>query len=170
LARGFLRWLDETDGLDGALWFDFRDIRSAEYVLNRTGEKLCGRDFGAQPNKLDLLTDKLRQSRVLMVWDNFESAAENLTSDDRDELGRFLDAIRGTRGKVIITSRSQELWLGPTLRFELPLPGLEGEERWEYCGSILRELGVKVDRDAPKLKELNGRNRVEWIPRLLRIL
>ena len=45
--------------------------------------------------------------RVLMVWDNFESAAANLTSEDRAELGRFLDAIRGGRGKVIITSRSR---------------------------------------------------------------
>ena len=128
LARGFLRWLDETGGLDGALWFDFRDIRTAEYVLNRTGETFYGENFGAQPNKLDLLADALRQLRVLMVWDNFESAAENLTGDDRDELGRFLDAIRGTRGKVIMTSRSQEEWLGPTRRFELPLsrPGGRG--------------------------------------------
>lgn len=38
LARGFLRWLDDTGGLDEALWFDFRDIRTAEYVLNRTGD------------------------------------------------------------------------------------------------------------------------------------
>jgi hypothetical protein len=154
LARGFLRWLDETGGLDGALWFDFRDIHSAEYVFNRTGEKFCGKDFGAQANKLELLARALGQARVLMVWDNFESAAENLPSNDREELGRFLDAIRGTRGKVIMTSRSQEQWLDESMRFELPLRGLEGEERWEYCEIILRELGLKVNRDDPALKEL----------------
>ena len=154
LARGFLRGLDETGGLDDALWFDFRDIRTAEYVLNRTGEAFYGENFGAQKNKVELLAQAFSQVRVMVVWDNFESAAENLPSNDRDELGRFLDAIRGTRGKVIITSRSQEPWLGPTRRFELPLRGLEGEERWEYCEIILRELGVKVNRDDPALKEL----------------
>jgi len=154
LARGFLRWLDDTGGLDGALWFDFRDIRTAEYVLNRTGEAFYGENFGAQRNKLDLLADKLRQYRVLMVWDNFESAAENLPGQDREELGRFLDAIRGTRGKVIMTSRSPEPWLGPTRRIELRLSGLEGEERWEYCEIILRDLGLEEHLKDPELKKL----------------
>src|ERR1019366_9333866 len=134
--------------------FDFRDIRTAEYVLNRTGEEFYGENFGAQKNKLELLAHALGQVRVLMVWDNFESAADNLTDQDRDELGRFLDAIRGMRGKVIMTSRSPEPWLGPTRRFDLPLSGLEGEERWEYCETILRELGLVVDRNDPALKGL----------------
>jgi hypothetical protein len=97
LARGFLRWLDETGGLDGALWFDFREIRTAEYVFNRTGEMFYGENFGAASDKLDLLARALKQYRVLLVWDNFESAAANLPSEDRMELGRLLDAIRGTR-------------------------------------------------------------------------
>ena len=53
----------------------------------------------------------------------------------------------GGRGKAIITSRSPEEWLGATRRFELKLGGLDGEERWEYCEIILRELGLKVDRN-----------------------
>jgi tetratricopeptide (TPR) repeat protein len=154
LARGFLRWLDETGGLDGALWFDFRDIRTAEYVLNRTGEMFYGENFGVASKKFDMLADALRQHSVLMVWDNFESTAEKFPSNDRDELGRFLDAIRGTPSKVIMTSRSPEPWLGPTRRVELRLSGLEGEERSEYCETILRELGLKVDRDDPELNEL----------------
>ncbi len=151
LARGFLRWLDETGGLDGALWFDFRDIRSAEYVINRTGEAFYGENFGIAPNKLELLAAALEKPRFLIVWDNFESAAPNLTEEDRNELGRFLDAIRGKRGKVIITSRSTEEWLGPTRRFELKLGGLDGEERWEYCETIIQDLGLKVNRNDPRL-------------------
>src|SRR5262249_9859696 len=107
LARGFLRWLDETGGLDGALWFDFRDIRTAEYVVNRTGEALCGQNFGAATNKLAPLGRALRERRILIVWDNFESAATNLTGEDRAELGRFLHEIHGGRGKGIITRRSR---------------------------------------------------------------
>jgi tetratricopeptide (TPR) repeat protein len=154
LARGFLRWLDDTGGLDGALWFDFRDIRTAGYVINRTGEEFYGENFRLAPNKLELLSKALSERRVLMVWDNFESAAANLTTEDRAELGRFLDAIRGCRGKVIVTSRSREEWLKPEWRFELSLPGLDGEERWEYCETILRELGLKVNRDDPELIKL----------------
>jgi hypothetical protein len=157
LARGFLRWLDDTGGLDGALWFDFRAIRTGEYVLNRTGESFYGENFSAQKNKIELLANALYQYRVLMVWDNFESAAQNLSTEDRQELGRFLDAIRGTRGKVIMTSRSEEDWMRPEQRVKVPrgsLGGLEGEERWEYCEIILRELGLKVNRNDPALKQL----------------
>jgi tetratricopeptide (TPR) repeat protein len=154
LARGFLRWLDDTGGLDAALWFDFRDIRTAEYVINRTGEAFYGENFSVAKNKLELLARALGESRVLIVWDNFESTESNLTFEDRAELGRFLDAIRGGRGKVIITSRSREEWLGPPRRFELPLRGLDGEERWEYCDVILCELGLKVDRNDPELSGL----------------
>jgi len=154
LARGLLRWLDDTGGLDGALWFDFRNIRTAEFVVHQTGEAFYGENFRLAPNKLELLADALRERRVLMVWDNFESAATNLTAEDRGELGRFLDAIRGTHGKVIITSRSREEWLKPSQRFELDLRGLDGEERWEFCDVILRELGRQVNRDDPELSKL----------------
>ena len=154
LARGFLRWLDETGGLDAALWFDFRDIRSAEYVLNRTGQLFYGENFGVAPDKLGLLANAMRQLRVVIVWDNFESATQNLTGEDRTELGQFLDAIRGTRGKVIITSRSTEDWLGPPRRYKLTLGGLHGEERWEYCESVLTGLGLKVNRDDSNLTKL----------------
>jgi tetratricopeptide (TPR) repeat protein len=156
LARGFLRWLDETGGLDDALWFDFRDIRSAQHVINRTGEAFYGANFGVAANKLELIARALRKRRVVMVWDNFESAAQNLRGVDRDELGRFLDAIRGARGKVIMTSRSREEWLTPQQRFEVRLGGLDREERWEYCEKILSEIGLasKVNRDDSELRDL----------------
>jgi tRNA A37 threonylcarbamoyladenosine biosynthesis protein TsaE len=41
LARGFLRWLQETGGLRRPpFWFSFAELRSAEYVFNRLGEAL----------------------------------------------------------------------------------------------------------------------------------
>jgi len=157
LARGFLRWLDDTGGLDGALWFDFREIRTAEYVINSTGQMFYGETFRLAPNKLELVGDAFRERRVLVVWDNFESAAANLTNEDRSELGRFLAAIRGGRGKVVITSRSIEAWLDPSLRYPLPMFGLDGEERWEYCDIILHELKLEVNRDDPDLSRLMNR-------------
>jgi tetratricopeptide (TPR) repeat protein len=158
LACGFLRWLNKTGGLDGALWFDFRDIRTAESVINRTGERFYGEQFSAAPNKLELLAEALDQERVLMVWDNFDAASQNIRDPElngfRAELGLFLDAIRGRLGKVIITSRSREEWLGADRRFELRLTGLVGEECWEYCEAILHDLGPKVNQNDPELKSL----------------
>ena len=41
LARGFIQWLDSTGGLgEGCIWFDFREIRGAEYVFNHLGKTL----------------------------------------------------------------------------------------------------------------------------------
>src|ERR1035441_8854973 len=41
LARGFVSWLEDTNGLGGGdFWLDFRGIRSAEYVLNTIGTTL----------------------------------------------------------------------------------------------------------------------------------
>jgi CHAT domain-containing protein len=170
LARGFGRWLEDTNGLgDGAFWLDFREIRSAEFVLNSLGMRLFGANFGSAPveARLDALVKAFHERRFLIVWDNFESASgipgtsvtPNLTGEDRTLLVRFLEGLRGGATKVLITSRSEEEWLG-SRRFRLILQGLDGEERWEYCESILRDLGLTVDRDdqafAELMKQLGG--------------
>ena len=157
LARGFLQWLHATDGLgNGCFWFTFQDIRSAEYVLNRMGEALFGPPFIAAEmgQKLDALAEVFRENRFLIVWDNFEvvrgipgtSIAATLSSDDQALLKTFLAKLRGGETKVIITSRSDEDWLEVTNRYEIPLGGLQGEERWDYCEVILRDLGLTIDR------------------------
>ncbi|WP_114211164.1 CHAT domain-containing protein [Acidisarcina polymorpha] len=165
LAKGFLQWLDSTGGLgNGCFWFSFEEIRSAEYVFNRLGEALFGGQFAASPaeQKIRALGDRFRRHRFVIVWDNFESAAgipdtavtENLTDADRQLLALFLDELRGGASKVLITSRSTEEWLGSHRRFLLRLGGLDGEERWEYCDAILRDLGLTIDREDAKLVEL----------------
>ena len=165
LARGFLQWLDSTEGLgEGCFWFSFREIRSAEYVLNRLGEAICGPQFAteATEKKLNDLGQALRERRFLTVWDNFESASgipgtvvtADLSESDRRLLALFLDKVRGGQSKVIITSRSPEDWLTPQRRFLLPLGGLEGEERWEFCEVIVKDLGLRVNREDESLVEL----------------
>ena len=166
LARGFLEWLDQTNGLgEGAFWFTFQEIRSAEYVFNRMGEALFGGQFGAlaMDQKIDALTKVFVEKRFVIVWDNFEVAkgipntavSANLSEDDRELLKRFLDKLRGGASKVIITSRSSEDWLGGTeQRFRLRLGGLDGEERWEYCTAVLRDLGRKINRQDEDLAGL----------------
>jgi tetratricopeptide (TPR) repeat protein len=165
LARGFLQWLDQTGGLEyPPFWFSFQEIRSAEYVFNRMGEALFGGDFPtlAMERKIEALAGALREHRLLIVWDNFESAAgiagtavsATLPEADRELLAQFLGELRGGATKVIITSRSPEDWLGPQRRFLLPLGGLDREERWEYCNAILHDLGSRINRNDKDLVEL----------------
>jgi tetratricopeptide (TPR) repeat protein len=165
IARGFLQWLDATGGLDyPPFWLGFQEIRSAEYVFNQIGIPLFGANFGSLPpgERLKVLTQALRQNRFLIVWDNFESAAgiagtavsANLPVEDRGLLAEFLNRLRGGETKVLITSRSSEDWLGPEKRFLLPIGGFDGEERWEYCEAVLRNLGLMIDRKDKNLVEL----------------
>ncbi len=165
LARGFLAWLEATNGLgERAFWFNFQEIRSAEYVFNRLGEALFGPQFGALAidQKIEGLAKVFREKRFVIVWDNFEVAkgvpntpvTANLSAEDRGLLASFLDKLRGGASKVIITSRSPERWLRADQCFRLPLGGLDGEERWEYCAAVLRDLGKPIDWSDKDLVEL----------------
>jgi tetratricopeptide (TPR) repeat protein len=165
LARGFLQWLRQTEGLGaGCLWFTFNDIHTAEYVLNGVGTAISDSRFITldTEQKLTALGQILRENRLILIWDNFESASGNeaagihplLRPDDLQLLRRFLQALQGGRSKVLITSRSEEAWLPVPLRYKLPLGGLTGESRWEFCTAILRNLGIQTNREDPDLAGL----------------
>src|ERR1035441_1203226 len=75
LARGFVSWLEDTNGLGGgAFWLDFLGIRSAEYVLNTIGTTLFGPNFGSAgvEARLKTLVQALRGRRSVIVWDIFK--------------------------------------------------------------------------------------------------
>ncbi len=122
LARGFLKWLNDTEGMAGCFWLTFIDIRSAEYVINAVGSGIFGTDFlvGSMEEKIGALANVLKKNRFVIVWDNFEVVAgipdshvsANLSAEDRNILLSLLKKIRGGESKVIITSRSEEGWLG----------------------------------------------------------
>ncbi len=179
LAKGYLHWLQQTNGLGsaedhglfaGVFWFGFDDIRTAEFLINRLVESLFGHDATAQPmeEKQAALIDALREHPMLIIWDNFESAAgipdtevtPLLSDEDRQQLKTLLKKLRGGKSKILITSRSSESWLTPTEAYRLPLGGLSGEERWEYCNAVVRDLGLRIQRDdthyAELMDELDG--------------
>ena len=165
LCRGLLQWLAATSGLgQGCFWFTFQDIRSAEFVFNQMVGALFGTNALAAglDEKIEALTGVFRQHRFLIVWDNFEvvcgipgtSVAATLSAEDRQRLLGFLRGLRGGASKVLVTSRSEEEWLDAAHYYKLSIGGLEGEERWEYCDAIVRDLGLAVDRAHPDWKEL----------------
>ena len=174
LARGFIHWLLQTDGVQAehVFWFRFADdVRTAEYVFNRLGERFFGDKFLMleTARKREALTSALREHPLLIVWDNFEvvrgidfgegssaggSVHAAMDAAQHDELKQFLAGLRGGKTRVLITSRSDEAWLGATNRFHIPLGGLKGEELWDYCTAILRDFNFKVDRNDPELTRL----------------
>ncbi|MFN8709824.1 MAG: hypothetical protein ACK50J_24395, partial [Planctomyces sp.] len=165
LCRGFIDWLVKTNGLPkGCFWLSFQEIRSAEFVINHLVGTLFGTNALAAPidQKLGALTRTLRENQYLIVWDNFEvvcgSAADghasNLTEAIPKILADLLQGLRGGKTKVLITSRSSEDWLPPTDCFRIPIRGLAGEERWEFCDAIVRDFGLKVDRNQNDWKKL----------------
>ena len=157
LAKGFLYWLSRTGGLRGEVfWFNFQEIHSAEYVINQMLDKLVDTSaLAMQPEeKQKILTRLLRENPCVLIWDNFESVSgiegteihPQLGTEDRNILAKLLKELRGGSTKVMITSRSKEIWLPIQSCYRLPLEGLTGEDLWEYCNAVVRDLGLKVDR------------------------
>ncbi|MDE6641897.1 MAG: CHAT domain-containing protein, partial [Acetatifactor sp.] len=157
LAKGFLRWLGQSGGLRGdVFWFNFQEIHSAEYVINQLLDKLADTSVLARPTeeKQKILTQLLSDKPCLLVWDNFESASgiegteiqPQLSTEDRDILARLLKGLRKGKTKVLLTSRSEEAWLPVPSCYRLPLGGLAGEDLWEYCNAVVRDLGLTLDR------------------------
>jgi len=78
LAKGFLRWQKNTGGQwDHVFWFDFQEIHSAEYIVDRLAGELIDTSVMAKPmeEKLEELARQLRDRPCLVIWDNFESAS-----------------------------------------------------------------------------------------------
>ena len=158
LARGFLHWLRSTGGLQGRVfWFNFQEIHSAEYVVNELVRELADTSHGALPmeQKLETITGILREQPHLLVWDNLESASgivgtevqAQLPPEDLALLRRLLKRLRGGKTKALLTSRKEETqWLPLPTCFRVCLGGLEGEELWEYCNAVVRDLGLTLDR------------------------
>jgi hypothetical protein len=168
LARGYIEWLAHTRGLpQRVIWQDMTDVRAFDYLRNRLMEELFGTNAMALPDaqKWPALMQTLRENAVLIVWDNFESASGMadvtdgntapkeidlaMPPEQRQELLQWLVQLRGGKSRVLITSRSNEQWLGTTACFRLALGGLQGEERQELARAILADQGLKLDpRDA----------------------
>ena len=165
LAQGFLQWLQQTNGLkSGVFWFRFDNIHSIEFIINQMVAKLFDTAALAASleQKLDKLSDEFKQHPFILVWDNFESASgiegtevSPLLSDaDRDHLKAFLHQLRGGQTRIIITSRSTEAWLSATECYRVPLGGLQGEECWQYCNAVVRDLGLTLDRSDKTYRDL----------------
>ena len=162
LAKGFARWWRATGGVDDpnlVFWHSF-EPGVASFGLNGVitglGLAVFGEDFARQdsPERLAQVKRLLMQHRVLLVWDNFETVREmpdptgaTLPLDDAGcaQLREFLDWMQNhSSSVVIITSRTQENWLGQVGRIETG--GLNRAEAAEYADYLLSPFPAARER------------------------
>lgn len=143
-AAEFARWYSLTGGVDGPVLFTtFERYLPLPRVLDRIGQIFGPALEGAGVHWLALddatrrqvALQVLAQVPVLWIWDNVEPVAgfpagteSAWSTEEQEELLGFLRALRGTKAKVLLTSRRDEQpWLGdlPTRIAVPPMPMTE---------------------------------------------
>jgi tetratricopeptide (TPR) repeat protein len=171
LAKGFARWLRDSGGLDNPSWVFFHSFEPGiasfglDGVVASVGLRLFGPDFarhGTEERRHAVL-EALRQHRILLVWDNFETvyslpdpmrATPPLDEAQQQLVRSFLaEVVREARGGVIVTSRSPEDWLGDVHRIEIG--GLDRQDANELVETLLAPLPrARERRNDPAYAEL----------------
>ena len=164
LAFGFARWYAETGGCPGGVFAtSFKEKADFGQVIGSIVG--YGTDFSRLPEEeqWERLLGYLRSNPCLLIWDNFESVAgypegaEPLaTKEERDELSRFLKALRGGKSRVLITTRKpDEDWLRIAYKL-VEMIGLTDRDAGQLAKVILGTVGRRPEdfRDDPEYAEL----------------
>ncbi|OYD94796.1 hypothetical protein CDG76_15535 [Nostoc sp. 'Peltigera membranacea cyanobiont' 210A] len=152
LAAGFARWLNDTQGRTGGMFFtSFEQGAGLSQVINQIGRALGGERFSQMmpEQQEDVVRQYLQTNPCLLIWDNFEPVngfptgnEPLLSGEERNKLKRFLKELRGGNSWVLITSRREEPWLdcGYSL---INLRGLSSSDAAELAAKILQTVGVE---------------------------
>ena len=151
LAGGFARWLGDTQGRTGGVFFtSFERGAGLSQVVNQIGRALGGEKFSSLSSEKQqaVVRQHLQTNPCLLIWDNFEPVngfpqgnQPLVPAAERESLKQFLKQLRGGNSWVLITSRREENWLdcGYALR---ELKGLVQPDAEELAARILQEAGV----------------------------
>ncbi|WP_335581497.1 CHAT domain-containing protein [Streptomyces sp. KLMMK] len=166
LAKAFGRWWRDTGGVgrpEWVIWHSFEPGVASfglDGVVSAIGLRAYGADFARQntDTRRELVRDLLREHRLLVVWDNFESVASMPDPDGatapldeaaRGELKDFLaEVAAGGRSVVLVTSRTPEHWLGDLRR--VTVGGLSHDEAVEYADHVLQPFPAAAPRRADR--------------------
>jgi tetratricopeptide (TPR) repeat protein len=171
LAKAFGRWLRDTGGVDRPDLVIFQSFEPGvasfglDGIVAQVGLHCFGPDFAQldADGRRKAVERVLQEHRLLLIWDNFESvhsmpapatATPPLTDEECDRIRDFLQLLaRSGRSAVIVTSRSDEAWLGDLRRIELG--GLTPDEAIEYADQCLAAYPSTIARRArPAFAEL----------------
>jgi tetratricopeptide (TPR) repeat protein len=156
LAKAFGRWWQATGGVENPAWVFFHSFEPGvasfglDGVITAIGLQLFGADFIGRTRdaaeRSGLILQLLRERRMLLIWDNFESVRElpdptgatpPLDAVEQQCMRAFLAAVaQDGQSGVIVTSRTPETWLGDVRRVELG--GLTPSEAAEMAEDVLR--------------------------------
>jgi tetratricopeptide (TPR) repeat protein len=166
LAKAFGRWWAETGGVDhpaGVIVSSFEPGIASfglDGVLSEVGLRVLSPDCARlDPAARRVAVERLlAKHRLLLIWDNFETAhslpdrtgaMESLDAAARAELKGFVERLRATgSSSLLITSRSDEAWLGPLTRVEVG--GLTGDEAIEYAELLVGDRPAASARRATR--------------------
>ena len=167
LAYGFARWFAETGGCPGGVFVSsFKGGGNMEGVLGDIlGRATDWSRYTKEEQKKEAIR-LLRENPCHLIWDNFETVSgypegtEPLSTEkERAELAEFLQALRGSKSRVLITTRKQEeKWLGVVYSL-IELKGLAYPDAVLLANRILRTIDrqpddFKGDENYPKLLRL----------------
>ena len=158
LAKAFARWWRRTGGVDRPEWIFWHSFEPGaasfglDGVINEIGLAILGPDFAQRDarDRLLVIERMLSEKRLLLIWDNFETVASMpgsaaLSEADRAEFRNFLARTAAdSKGLVIITSRTQEPWLGEIGR--IAVGGLTDEDAIEYADQLLASRPAAASR------------------------
>jgi len=141
LVKGFLQWLEKTNGLEKVFWLDLNDSFGAIKFI----------DSLLETDKMTLNPkQKLKNRHCVIVLDNFHLLSETSVLDDDIQLiNKFLQYLHGGKTKLLIISRSPERWLKYDRQgisdycCAVPTAGLRGDEIWQYCDVVLDDPLIK---------------------------
>ncbi len=166
LAKAFGRWWRDSGGVDHPEWVIWHSFKPgiASFGLDGVVAEIGLRVFGAGFALLEVTPRRekvlklLAQRRLLLIWDNFESvqsmpdptgATPPLDATGCEDLRSILEHIAaGGRSAVIITSRTEETWLGDRRR--IPVGGLAPSEAIEYADQVLAAYSDATPRRAQR--------------------
>ncbi|MBW4534093.1 MAG: tetratricopeptide repeat protein [Pleurocapsa minor HA4230-MV1] len=151
LACGFARWLEETQGRGGQMFYtSFEHGAGLSQVINQVGRTVWGDKFSQYlfEKQTAAVQKYLKDKPCLLIWDNFESVTgfqsidkPLLSAKERNELKQFLNNLRKAKSWVLIASRQEELWLDCSYTL-VKLGGLNQQDTEELANRILRTAGI----------------------------
>ena len=157
LAKAFARWLQISNGLDDPRLVFFHSFEPGlptfgldlivNEIMARFGNAQAYLEAGTARERAELVLKLFRQARCLLIWDNFETVASMpepgqatppLDEAKKAELLWFVGEIRNSQSALLITSRSEEAWLGgPESIVRCEIGGLAERDALHYADHLL---------------------------------
>jgi tetratricopeptide (TPR) repeat protein len=176
-AKAFGRWCLDTAGVDDPDLVFVHSFRpgvasfGVDGVISAIGARVFGSGFDRQDprSRRDRVHELLAARRLLLIWDNFESAVTipdpdvatpPLDDEGRRELSDFIARVAAeARSTIVITSRTTEPWLVGTGIARIEVGGLTRQDAIAYADALLSRIPAAAEHRADRsFEEL-----MEWL-------